>query len=66
MSKAAFSAMVNKGGFRVNTDLIRIADAIGYDVIVQLRDRETGNQLRDRETGNQLRDRETGKVINID
>lgn len=42
MSKSAFNQVINKNDFRVNSDLIRIADAIGYDVVIQLKDRETG------------------------
>ena len=42
MSKANFSLMIHKKDYRVFGDVMRIADALGYDTKISFVDRETG------------------------
>lgn len=45
MSKSNFNQLINRDDLRINTDLIRIASAIGFNVRIHLIDRETGKVI---------------------
>ena len=45
MNKQIFSKYLHRDDYRINADICRVADALGYNVQLQLIDRETGQVI---------------------
>lgn len=43
LAKQDTNKLLNRQDYRINADIARIADALGYDVRLQLIDRQTGD-----------------------